>query len=57
MKSLTLLITTRRAKLKLRDNVFESERLRAWNTRENIVHRFANGHAVEIKLTDRRAKP
>jgi hypothetical protein len=50
-------IKARRYKLKLRDSVFESERLRQWHTRENITHRFANGHTVEIKLTDRRVKP
>ena len=44
-------------RIKSRDNVFESERLKAWHHRENIVHRFANGQTVEIKLADRRAKP
>lgn len=38
------------AKLKQRDSVFESERLKAWHHRANWVHRFANGTSVEIKL-------
>ena len=39
-------------RIKSRDNVFESERLQQWNTRQNIVHRFANGQTVEIKLKE-----
>ena len=37
-------------RIKSRDSVFESERLKQWNTRENLTHRFANGVQIEIKL-------
>ena len=47
-------IKSKCAKLKLRDSVFESERLQAWHHRENIVHRFANGVSVEIKLNPKK---
>lgn len=38
-----------RPRLKLRENVFESERLKQWHTRENLKHRFANGTQIEIQ--------
>ena len=48
------LITARKARLKPRDSVFESERLQAWNHRQNITHLFANGVQVEIKLSPKK---
>ena len=45
------------ARIKHRDNIFESERPKAWNTRQNIVHRFANGVSVEIQLKPTPKKP
>ena len=41
------------ARIKHRDNIFQSERLKAWHDRQNIVHKFANGVVVEIKLTEK----
>lgn len=45
------------SRLRHRENLWESERMKQWNTRQNVIHRFANGQSVEIKLTDRRGKP
>ena len=54
MTILTKPIRAKCAKLKLRDNVFESDRLQAWHHRQNIVHRFANGVQIEIKLNPKK---
>ena len=45
------------ARIKHRDSVFESERMKAWHDRQNLVHRFANGVSVEIQLKPTTKKP
>lgn len=45
------------ARIKHRDNIFQSERMKAWHDRQNLVHRFANGVSVEIQLKPTTKKP
>ena len=40
-------------RIKSRDAIFESDRCQQWHHRQNVIHRFANGQTVEIKLTGR----
>ena len=44
------------SRLRHRDAIFESERLQAWNTRANVIHRWGNGLLTEIVLTEPKPK-